>query len=128
MPGGVSMGKRVTECLRTSIIGYDVDLVTGLANPNESGREKLLLHFFAFDKDGQGLECRDAVVMRNNAFDQPHGNGTPAAAAAAAAAEHDGSAAHALREHGRGLGKHLALGAALDDADTDSRNGLAQIV
>ncbi len=49
MPGRLSMGKRVTECLRTSIIGYDVDLVTGIANPNESGREKLLLHFFAFN-------------------------------------------------------------------------------
>jgi len=49
MPGGVSLGKRVTECLRTSIIGFDVDLVTQLANPNETEREKLLLHFFAFN-------------------------------------------------------------------------------
>ena len=49
MPGGVSLGKRVTECLCTAIIGFDVDLVTELANPNETGREKLLLHFFAFN-------------------------------------------------------------------------------
>ena len=49
MPGGVSLGKRVTACLRMAIIGFDVNLVSELANPNESGREKLLLHFFAFN-------------------------------------------------------------------------------
>ena len=33
------------------LLGWDVDLMTELANPNDGGREKLLFYFLTFDTE-----------------------------------------------------------------------------
>jgi hypothetical protein len=48
-PGGVDTQKRRTPGPAQEILGWDVDLQTGLVNPNVKGREKLLLYFFTFN-------------------------------------------------------------------------------
>ena len=50
-PGGVDAQKRRAPGPAQEILGWDVDLRTGLVNPNVKGREKLLLYFFTFNTD-----------------------------------------------------------------------------
>ena len=50
-PGGVDLQKRRPPGPAQEILGWDVDLRTGLVNPNVKGREKLLLYFFTFNTD-----------------------------------------------------------------------------
>jgi len=50
-PGGVDVQKRRPPGPDQEILGWDVDLRTGLVNPNVKGRKKLLLYFFTFNTD-----------------------------------------------------------------------------